>query len=54
MHKDTPKITTGRRSPSDVSEVEVERTNQVLIKAHGNATTTVSQVFISISLQEHL
>ena len=24
MHRDTPKMTTGRRSPADVSKVEIE------------------------------
>ena len=35
MHRDTPKITTGRRSPADVSKVEIEGANPALIKAHG-------------------
>ena len=41
MHRDTPKMTTGRRSAADVSKVEVEGANPALIKAHGNFTTSV-------------
>ena len=49
MHKDTPKITTRRRSPANVSKVEVVAADQALIKAHGNVTTTMSMGYPSIS-----
>lgn len=41
MHRDIPKITTELRSPTDVSEIEVEGSNPALIKAHGNCITSV-------------
>ena len=54
MHKDTPKITTRRRSPANVSKVEVVAADQALIKAHGNVHNYEYGLPAIFPLQEHL
>lgn len=40
-HSNTPKITTGLRSPTDVSKVEIQGPNIALLKLHGNCISCV-------------
>ena len=44
IHSSIPKMTEERRSPADVSDVEITVPDSALIKAHGNCTTSVAPV----------